>query len=88
MSVGSALVLTLAATTGAATTPADGAALSIGCAGCHAGPTAFEVANADALLAALEAWRDRDDDGAVMTRITRGFTPEELRAIADYLAQT
>lgn len=81
-------MIMLAATTGPAATTVDGAALSIGCAGCHAGATALEVDNADALFAALKAWRDRSDDGAVMTRIARGFTPEELRAIADYLAQT
>ncbi|MEM1437393.1 MAG: cytochrome C [Pseudomonadota bacterium] len=89
MSVASALVYVLAAAAaGPGTETADGAALAIGCAGCHAGPTALEVGGADALFSALEAWRDRRDDGAVMTRIARGFTPEELRAIAEYLAQT
>lgn len=88
MSVASAVVLVLAAATGPATEPADGAALSIGCAGCHAGPTALDVGDADAVFTALKAWRDRSDDGAVMTRIARGFTPEELRAIAEFLAQT
>lgn len=81
------LGLALAVTTGGAPAAvSDDAALAVGCLGCHAGDTALDDRDAATLFDALVAWRDGDDDAALMTRIARGFTPEELRAVAGYLA--
>ncbi len=81
-----ALGLALAVTSGAPDAVSGDAALAVGCLGCHAGSTSLEGRDADVLYEALEAWRDGDDDTALMTRIARGFTSDELRAIAGFLA--
>lgn len=65
---------------------AQGAALAQSCLGCHAGEAALPGRNADALFEQLRAWREGDDPAALMTRIARGYTTGELRAIAGYLA--
>ena len=88
MSTLAALVAGVAVTaTGAPAAATPAAALAASCAGCHAGDSALALDDADALFAALQGWRDGDDRAALMSRIARGYSPEELRAMADYLAR-
>ena len=89
--VGAAIVLEVPAQSA----PASQAAAPPGaaaCSGCHAlspaagravppiaGRPAVEIADA------MTAFRAGERPATIMTRIARGFTPEETRAIADWL---
>jgi cytochrome subunit of sulfide dehydrogenase len=74
----------------AASLPPVGAA---SCSGCHsprAGATSpvarLNGRDAGELLAALAAFRDGSRPATVMTRLAKGFSDDELRAIATWLA--
>lgn len=63
------------------------------CSGCHAVPAraaaaipALDGRGADAILAAMLAFRRGEGNPTVMDRIARGFTEPEIRAIADWIA--
>jgi cytochrome subunit of sulfide dehydrogenase len=63
------------------------------CSGCHAPPgkVATDVPtimgrNAAELVTALDAFRSGERQATVMGRIVKGFSPEEVRAIAAWLA--
>jgi cytochrome c553 len=62
------------------------------CSGCHApasattGIPAIAGQPADHLAAELESFRDGSRPATVMTRIVKGFTPDQLQAIADWWA--
>jgi cytochrome subunit of sulfide dehydrogenase len=62
------------------------------CSGCHApasAPTDIPVIagqRADHLVAQLEAFRNGTRPATVMNRIAKGFTPEQLQAIAAWWA--
>jgi cytochrome c553 len=78
------------------TLPASAASPPVGaasCSGCHsprAGTTSpvarLNGRDADELFAALAAFRDGSRPATVMTRIAKGFSDDELRAIAAWLA--
>lgn len=62
------------------------------CSGCHAVPTRADAAipaldrrGADAILAAMLAFRRGEGNPTVMDRIARGFTEPEIRAIAAWI---
>lgn len=64
------------------------------CSGCHAVPARAEAAipslvgrPAEAVAAALLAFRRGEGSPTVMDRIVRGFSEEELRAIAAWVAR-
>jgi cytochrome c553 len=64
---------------------------ALACGGCHAAAAAGvmpELAGrpADAIVAALLGYRRGTGLGSVMERIARGFSEDEIRAIADWLA--
>lgn len=74
----------------AASQPPPGAA---SCSGCHAaGATAASPVvrlygrDAGAILTALSGFRDGSVPATVMNRIAKGFSDDELRAIAAWLA--
>jgi cytochrome c553 len=74
----------------AATFPPPGAA---SCSGCHAVHQAASSAipgiygrNSDDVVAAMAAFRDGSRPATVMNRIAKGFSEDELRAIAAWLA--
>ncbi len=74
---------------GAAAPPPPGAS---SCSGCHA-PAAAATAipviagqPAEHLVALLESFRNGTRPATVMNRIVRGFTPEQLQAIAVWWA--
>lgn len=63
------------------------------CSGCHSlqanasSPLArIYGRNADETVAAMTAFRDGSTSATVMTRIAKGFSDDELRAIAAWLA--
>ena len=61
------------------------------CLGCHGQtPTALPSLSrlkADDITAAMQGFRDGTREATLMNRIAKGFTPEETRAIADWLAK-
>ena len=70
--------------------PPPGAA---SCSGCHtAGPAAPSAVsrlygrNADEIMTAMTGFRDGSLPSTVMNRIAKGFSDDELRAIAAWLA--
>ena len=74
----------------AASEPPPGAA---SCSGCHASGTAATSAvsrlygrNADQIMTAMAGFRDGALPATVMNRIAKGFSDDELRAIAAWLA--
>ena len=82
-----ALVLPSAAL---AADPPPGAA---SCSGCHAASAAVQTPvpringrNADEIVAAMTAFRTGATPSTLMGRITKGFTEEETRSIAAWLA--
>jgi cytochrome c553 len=89
--VGIATILAWTLPAFAASPPPVGAA---SCSGCHsprASATTSPVArlngrNAGELFIALAAFRDGSRPATVMTRIAKGFSDDELRAIAAWLA--
>ena len=63
------------------------------CSGCHAVSAAAETPvpkihgrNADEMVAAMAAFRTGSKPSTVMDRIAKGFSEEETRAIATWLA--
>lgn len=61
------------------------------CAGCHGmdgvSPGTIPSINhlsADAIVAAMKAFRSGERPGTVMDRIAKGYTDEEIQRIADY----
>lgn len=73
----------------AASAPPPGATA---CSGCHtAGPAATSVTrlygrNANEIVTAMTGFRDGSVPSTVMNRIAKGFSDDELRAIAAWLA--
>ncbi len=68
-----------------------GAMLANPCAGCHGmdgvSPGSIPSINqlsADALVAALKAFKSGERPGTVMDRIAKGYTDDEIQRIADY----
>jgi sulfide dehydrogenase cytochrome subunit len=64
-----------------------------GCSGCHspAGKAATAIPpitgrDEKELVTEMEAFREGKRPATVMTRLMKGFTPEEMRAIAAWLA--
>lgn len=79
-----ALLLLLVA---AAPAPAPVGATS--CTGCHAaglGAGVLQGHPADDTAAQMEAFRSGARPATLMNRIVRGFTPEEVKAIAEWFA--
>jgi len=63
------------------------------CTGCHPASAGVETPvprlagrNADDMVAAMEAFRSGQRPGTVMDRIAKGFTVEEIQAIAAWYA--
>jgi sulfide dehydrogenase cytochrome subunit len=59
------------------------------CSGCHAGAgpvPGLEGRPATEIAAAMAAFRSGERPATVMDRIAKGFTDDETRAIADWLA--
>jgi cytochrome c553 len=74
----------------AASEPPPGAA---SCSGCHTSGTAAASSvsrlygrNADEIMTAMTGFRDGSLPATVMNRIAKGFSDDELRAIAAWLA--
>jgi sulfide dehydrogenase cytochrome subunit len=90
IAVGIATIMTWALPAFAASLPPPGAA---SCSGCHS-PRASATAppgrlygrDAGEMLSALSAFRDGSRPSTVMTRIAKGFSDDELRAIAAWFA--
>ncbi|WP_437374988.1 c-type cytochrome [Inquilinus limosus] len=85
--VAPALLAMLAAAAPAAAQPSGAAS----CSGCHApagaGPVpSLEGRPAAEIAAAMAAFRSGERPATVMDRIAKGFTDEETRAIAEWLA--
>lgn len=61
------------------------------CSGCHAGPSGagmFSIIGRDPveLSATMEAFRSGARPATLMNRLVRGFSPDEVRAMAAWLA--
>lgn len=88
-----ALVLALAGTLAPALAIERGPPGASSCGGCHAAPRAegappaLDTLSADAIAAALAAFRTGARGGTVMPRIAKGFSEEESRAIAAALGR-
>jgi len=84
-----ALAVVLAASPALAQSPPPGAA---SCSGCHAPPGAGSIMPglagwpAENIAAAMIAFRDDELPSTVMGRIAKGFSDEEITAIAEWLA--
>jgi len=86
-------IATIAASSGpalAASEPPPGAA---SCSGCHTSGAAASSSvsrlygrDAGDIMTAMTGFRDGSLPGTVMTRIAKGFSDDELRAIAAWLA--
>ncbi|MBI3775530.1 MAG: cytochrome C [Gammaproteobacteria bacterium] len=68
-----------------------GAILANPCAGCHGmdgvstgSIPSINLLSADAIVAALKAFKSGERPGTVMDRIAKGYTDEEIQRIADY----
>ena len=69
----------------------DARALAAGCRSCHQGDTvipSLDDQTRDALLGKLRGFRDGTLPGTVMPELVKGYTAQELEAIAGYLART
>jgi cytochrome c553 len=87
VSVAAALALVATAVVPAPEGTAVDAALAAPCLGCHDDRhNTLGGRDEGELFRALQAWRANADSGELMSRIARGYTIEELRAIAGYLA--
>ncbi len=88
----SVLIVAAAMWSGAAhSTDLRAAILANPCAGCHGmdgvSPGTIPSINqlsADAIVAALKAFKSGERPGTVMDRIAKGYTDEEIQRIADY----
>lgn len=84
-----ALAAALAPSGALAQTPPPGAA---SCSGCHAPPATGSAMPslagwpAESIVAAMIAFRDGERPSTVMDRIAKGFSDEEITAIAEWLA--
>ncbi len=58
------------------------------CSGCHAGEAMAEINGRSAryLVSTMEAFRSGDRRATIMNRLVKGFTEEEVQAIAAWLA--
>jgi sulfide dehydrogenase cytochrome subunit len=90
IAIGVATVMASAVPALAASSPPPGAA---SCSGCHSAGTtaASSVArlygrDANEIVTAMNAFRDGSLPATVMNRIAKGFSDDELRAIAAWLA--
>jgi sulfide dehydrogenase cytochrome subunit len=92
--VGGALVLLFAAATARAQSASPNFVAAppgaTACLGCHgAGATALPSLarlSADEITTAMAAFRDGTREATLMNRIAKGFTPDESKAIADWLS--
>jgi sulfide dehydrogenase cytochrome subunit len=73
--------------------PPTGQQLSNGCTACHGvegrGGSAVPALAGDPvddLVAKLHAFRDQKGDATIMNRIARGFTDDEIQALATYFS--
>jgi cytochrome c553 len=68
----------------------DARALAAGCASCHqpdqTSPPPLTGQSRDDLVAKLEAFRNGTREGTVMPQLARGYTPEQMEAIAAWYA--
>jgi cytochrome c553 len=84
------MVLLGAAPAGAQTLAPPGAA---SCSGCHARGRTLGVIvplagrSADEIVAVMKAFRSGDRPATVMDRLAKGFTDEEMRAIAAFVSK-
>lgn len=85
-----ALALTLMATTAAAAEPPRGA---VSCSGCHAASPKLDIPvppirgrDPAAIAAAMQDFRSGARPSTVMGRVAKGFSDDEIRAIAAWLA--
>lgn len=66
------------------------AAIAAACSGCHAGPAegivSLEDRDAKTIAGLLMQYKAEPDGGTVMHRLARGYSDEEIAAIAAYLA--
>jgi sulfide dehydrogenase cytochrome subunit len=72
---------------------ADAPPGTLSCSGCHASAASAETPvprlagrDADAIVAALQAFRAGQKPATVMDRIAKGFTDDEIKAIAAWYA--
>ena len=84
-------ILFLAATPAAAQTPSPAGAAA--CSGCHprAGATAPVVLplagrSSDEIVASMQAFRKGERSATVMDRIAKGFSDDEIQAIAAWIS--
>lgn len=84
-----ACAMAMAGPLAAASLPPPGAA---SCSGCHVPPGATSAIpgiygrDADEVLRAMTGFRDGSQPATVMNRIAKGFSEDELRSIAAWLA--
>ncbi len=72
----------------------DGAVLANTCAGCHGTQGAsvdtkippLAGQNADEFVKTMLAYRDGSRKGTIMNRVAKGYSEDEIRAIAEYFA--
>ena len=94
---GGALALALGAFNPVATAQAEEIRtpmIAQGCAGCHGQSGAgmgsvprIAGYSREAFIAVWESFRNDERPAAIMNRIARGYTDEEVAALADYFAQ-
>jgi cytochrome subunit of sulfide dehydrogenase len=90
IAIGVATVMASAVPVLAASAPPPGATA---CSGCHTGGTAAATSvtrlygrDANEIMIAMTGFRDGSVPATVMNRIAKGFSDDELRAIAAWLA--
>lgn len=90
---GTIALLALGAGTAWAQSPPNGLALSLNCSTCHGldGKGATTVTPlkgmpAEAILASMKQFKAGERPATIMTRIAKGFSDEEIQAIAQFLA--
>lgn len=59
------------------------------CSGCHGGEAMATINGRSAkyLVSTMEAFRAGDRRATIMNRLVKGFTPEEVQAIAAWIAE-
>jgi sulfide dehydrogenase cytochrome subunit len=92
--VGLAMLTTVAATAHAVAAEADGPLLAQACAGCHGQAGAGQgqipaIAGYDreAFAQVWSEFRDNQRPATIMNRIARGYTEDEVAALAAYFAE-
>lgn len=85
------LATVLLATLASSASGQDAPPGALSCTGCHAlsdgGTLPLGTFSVEEIEAALAAYRDGTREATVMDRIARGFTVEESRAVAQWIAQ-